>query len=438
MNIADFKDTNIFLLGKNRAFSKDEFNSMLSRFNIKVLDSFDDSVSLIVEGALMSPYDELKSDELYEKHSKKFTKIDVIERALAAAIDPSTLIMSLKLSRNKDRLKSFLQNRAISDELFYKLIYMYEWGDDDFFENDSNRDVSAALIGRFYKNIEQNHNVEYATTGLLHLLSQSGDAKLIELIYSLKPTKKASNISLLNIIALHPKTPKEVLANLVKATNEHILEKIAARDDLSEALQKELLGATALVLSQNKNLSNPVIKELLKNRVFAKNMAKNLLLDDERFELFFDDFNIELSLNDSLTYAMQRRLFGLNKKDVNIALSQNKNLDTSILKALATSGEDEILEHLYKNPSTPKELLNSASNEAKNLNSLAQNPSTPTDILQNIYEKNDEQLNKHLAKNPSTPIELLYQFSLDARLDKLVKQNISFANHIKTQDLGWL
>ena len=70
---------------------------------------------------------------------------------------------------------------------------MYSWSGEDFVENDDNRDVSAALILRFYKNIERNHNVQYATLGLMHLLLQTHKQELVELIAGLEPVQKSFN-----------------------------------------------------------------------------------------------------------------------------------------------------------------------------------------------------------------------------------------------------
>jgi len=139
-------------------------------------------VSLIIDGRMMTPYEEIESEKLYELKKYEFESIDSFESKLAKYLNEDALLMSLKLSGNKERLKSFIQNTTISDELFFKLLKMYSWGGDDFFESNDNRDISAAFISRFYENIEQNHNVQYATTGYVHLIKQTLDAKLLEVI----------------------------------------------------------------------------------------------------------------------------------------------------------------------------------------------------------------------------------------------------------------
>ncbi|MFA7069680.1 MAG: hypothetical protein WC144_02445 [Sulfurimonas sp.] len=427
MNLEDFKNTKVLLFGKTRAFSKDEFLTQLKHLNIELVDELSEDVLLVIEGAMMSPRDELKLDEVYAKVKDKLTNIDSFEDALAKTIEPNTLLMSLKLSRDKQRLKSFLQNKALSDEVFFKLIDMYEWGGDDFFENDSNRDVSAAIIVRFYKNIEQNHNVQYATTGLVHLLSQCEDKRVLELIWSLKPTKKASNKTLQHIIALHPKTPKHIVFELLKLDNQEVLDAIATKDELDDELQERLISLAPLALSTNKNLTHKTIKELMSGEIQAKNIAKNILLDDEIFELLMPKYSEFLAQNISLSLDMQRRLLGL----CDDILATNKNLHKEVFLELKS-------ELLYTNPSAPKDLLLEAFKDSKNHLALSKNPTTPSDILHQIYELSDIKIQEALALNPATPIEVLYQLQLDSRLDRLVKQNITFATHIKTQDMGWI
>ncbi|MGE4396868.1 MAG: hypothetical protein AB7D34_05365, partial [Sulfurimonas sp.] len=130
MNLKELQNRAILLFGKSRAFSSDEFESQLKFHKIGLSNEFGDEAALVVEGRMMTPYEQNISDELYEKHSRdiEFISIDVLERELAKHIDANTLLMSLKLSRDKERLKSFLKNSMISDELFFKLLKMYSWG----------------------------------------------------------------------------------------------------------------------------------------------------------------------------------------------------------------------------------------------------------------------------------------------------------------------
>ena len=413
MNLDDFKNKTILLFGKSRAFSSDEFNAQMKFHKITVLKEYGADVELIVDGRMMTPYEQNMSDELYETQKVKTISIDVLERALAKEIDPDTLLMSLKLSHNKERLKGFLQNTMINDLLFLKLLRMYSWQGEDFFENDDNRDVSAALIGRFYKNIERNHNVQYATTGLYHLVLQTDDEELLESIAILEPLKYHKKI--LKALVTHPKVSKKVLKKFLKEADEEIKEAIA----------------------YNPNLDKSIVKVLIEDKHLASIIARNIKLDDELFSTLFQNEHL-LASNESIDTIMQKKLFLLNDHKIHLALAANKNLDEVILNLLLELKNDEIKTQIYKNSACKEKVLVEAYKEKNNFLALASNKATPQYILQELSKLSDEKILKHLAKNENTPIEILYQLQLDNRFDRAVKENPAFGKHIQSENIGWL
>ena len=413
MNLAQLKNKTILFLGKPRAFSYDEFVSQIELHSITLLTELQEDVKYIIEGRMMNPYEQNLSDELYALKKYEFINIDVFEKLLADEIDADTFLMSLKLSNDKERLKAFLQNSMLSDTLFFKLLKMYAWNNEDFFENDDNRDVSAALVSRFYKDIERNHNVQYATTGIYHLILQTKDAKLLEAIAQLEPIKFHSKI--LKVLASHPNTPNSVLKRFLKKGDE---------------VAKE-------AMAYNPNIDRSIIKELLKSEDLAEILARNMKLDDELFNLFFK-YKSALALNESLTLAMQRELFKLNDDEVNVALAYNDTLGKEMILALMSLKKEELNAVIYANSATSKEILKEAYKDAKNHLSLAKNPSTPSESLEELFHTNDEKILYSLAKNESTPVAVLYQLQLDGRFDRAVKTNAAFGKHIQSENIGWL
>lgn len=449
MNLEELKDKNILLFGKSRAFSMDEFASQIKFHKIGIAKSYDEDTALVVEGKMMTPYEQNASSSLYEqkKDTLEFISIDIFEKEIAKHIDANTLLMSLKLSRNKERLKSFIQNSMIEDTLFFKLLKMYSWSGEDFFENDDNRDVSAAIILRFYKDIERNHNVQYATSGFMHLMAQTSDKELIETIVHLEPLQKSllshtndANENILLAIASHPNTPKSILELFVKKGATKIKKVVAQREDCDESMQKalcrlqdkEILEA----LSHNKNLSKSVVDILLTHESFAKNIAKKIILNDTLFELFLEKKLYEVAQNGSLSPQMQTKLLDLSQTW--LSLASNSVLDDDILTKLLQTGSQEVLEAVYKNSATPKHILQDAFNNISNHAALASNPNTPKEMLLTLAESLDAQILKNLAQNPNTPIEVLYQLQLDARFARTIKENPAFGKHIQQQNIGWL
>ena len=446
MNLKELEDKKILLFGKSRAFSMDEFSSQLKFHKISVVTQFEEDVSLVVEGRMMTPYEQNAGDALYKERSGsvEFISIDVLEKELAKHIDANTLLMSLKLSRNKERLKSFIQNTMIDDELFFKLLKMYTWSSEDFFENDDNRDVSAAIIGRFYKNIERNHNVQYATSGFMHLISQTSNQELIETIAGLEPLVKVAsdaNANILCAISSHADTPKSILTLFIKRADPRVSRVIAMRDDCDEEMQQGLYDSTdenvLEALSWSKNLAKSVVYKILEIDLYTKNMAKNINLDDELFTLFVERCPIETAKNSSLSLSMQQRLMDLKLQNVNISLASNTFIDTDVAMKLLHEDSSEIANEIYKNSATPPQALEEAYKESSNHLSLSCNVSTPPHILLALAQSGDGEVLKALAQNPATPVEVLYQLQLDARFARAVKENPAFGRYIQQENIGW-
>jgi len=387
MNLDELKNKTILMLGKSRAFSSEEFLSQMKHHNIEVKSEFSDEIETIIEGRMISPYEQNLSDELYETKKVKFIAIDEFEKYLAQTIDGDTLLMSLKLSHDKERLKDFITNTMISDELFFKLIKLYNWGSEDFFENNNNRDVSAAFILRFYENIERNHNVQFATTGFIHLVAQTKRTTLLKEIANLKPLKFHPNIN--SAIAMSIYCDSSMQKRFFKQGDEKILE----------------------ALSCNKKLDISQIKEFLKVEKFCENIAYSIELNDELFVLL-QEYRPFLASNESLNLTMQEKLLELNNEVINLSLATNDNLDERIIKKLLSYGDEKIE------------------------NQLLQNSSTSVEILEEAYK--DPKNHLFLAKNENTPIDILYQLELDSRYSRFVKTNASYGKHIQKENIGWL
>ena len=449
MKLENFIGKTVLLFGKSRAFSSSEFLAQMKTHNIEVVSEYRDDISIFIEGRMMTPYEQIESEKLYEKSVGEFVSIDELEHILADTIDEDTLLMSLKLSHNKERVKSFIQNAMISDTLFLKLLKLYTWGGEDFFENDDNRDVTAALIRRFYKDIEQNHNVEYATLGLMHLVVQCRDSKLIEAIVSLEPLQKSlksesrdSKFSIVTAIATHRYSSKSVIAMLIKNANPYVKTLIAMRENSDYNLQNRLFqdGDEDVLeaLSYNATLDKRIVKSLFKENKYRKNLAKYIELDDEVFEIFFPQYTTELAQNESLTYELQKRLVALHTDSVRLALASNPHIEERFINELVSEGSMDVSFAIYENESTPQQTLEEAYDNRLNHFALAHNKNTPIKILKLLSESADSKVLEGLAKNESTPVDVLYQLQLDRRFERFVKENPTFSQHIKSENLGWL
>ncbi|NPA66734.1 MAG: hypothetical protein GXO11_07620 [Epsilonproteobacteria bacterium] len=431
MNLQKYNNKKIALFGKTRAFEKNELDSLLKQYNITLLDHYQQDVVLIVEGAIMPTPLQEKIQELYKTTDVDFIDIDIFEKELAVAIEPKKLLMSLKLSNNQERIISYLTNDYITDTLFLSLVKLYRFGNEDFFENDTNRDVTAALIRRFYKEYETNHNIQYSNVGLINTVENTTNPELLETIFSLEPTQKAlydpnhHNAKLIQILALHPQTPLQVLLHIINTKEIEYIKYIASRDQLDPTLEEKLLSM------QNKTLDTllaymPYLSKIsittLLQRGYEDIIAQHITLDESLFETLH--VNPFIALNPTLSLEMQKQLF----KDKQYHLYLAKNFTCKLTKELFETNDPQIKELVLRYHNISEFSFDPSGYEFQ----LSHNPTTPAEILQKIYEQNNDAFNANLAKNPATPVDILYQLSFDFRYAKDVKQNPAFSQHIKT------
>ncbi|MDD2781635.1 hypothetical protein [Sulfuricurvum sp.] len=414
MNYEALSGESILLLGKTRALNSEEFDTLLKLHKITRVGSYSEDVALIIEGRMMNPYEQSESARLYEESQTPIVELSPFEEWLCRSIEPNRLLMSLKLSRNQERLVDFLQNPYITDELFFKLLKLYDWQNEGLFDNDTNRDVTASIIGRFYADLDRNHNVQYAMSGLAHLIERYGNPELINAIIELSPIaneiknpKDRSLNGVLDAIALHPDTQESILRLLLE--ERAVL--LAHREPLG--LERELLALQNeeinSLLAQNATLSREGALQL--ESAYPQLIASKTLLDEDRFERLLEKYAANLAANPSLSPAMQQKLYSLN--------------------------DDRVLGALASNPMTLSEILGHLFERGEFSDSLASNPSLSSDKLESLASSTDPEVLSALAANTATPIDTLYQLSLDRRFERAVKTNPTFGKHIQTHNIGW-
>ena len=431
MHLRNFKKKKIALFGKPRAFTFEELHTILKRYEIELISGYVNDAALIIEGALMPTPLQLKAEEMYEKEDVSFISIDEFEKAAAKAIEPKKVLMHLKLAANQEKIIAYLQNDYIDDALFLEVLKLYRFEGDNFFENDTNRDITAALIRRFYKEYEKNHNIQYSYIGLLGVVEQSHDVTLLETVFALEPVQKAlqnpgdPNAKLLELFALHPASSSKILTTLLQSDNEELLLTVAQRERLDESLQEMLLqqndSKIDKVLAGAKELTASSINTLME-RGYGDALAASLQLDKERFELL--RIYPSVALNETLTLDMQKELL----KDHSYAKNLAKNPACNLTQELLKLNDNSIRALVYRHHDIAELDLSYEGYEA----ALAANPTTPKEILQAIFAANIHEANDELAANPATPVDILYQLSFDMRYAQKVKANPAFGKHIKT------
>ena len=431
MDLTRYAHQTLALFGKSRAFSFEDLAQIVRRYEITLVEGFDQNAKVIVEGAVMPTPLQIKAEELYAQGGYTFIDIDTFEKAAAKAIEPKKTLMHLKLANNQVKITAYLQNDYIDDTLFLNILKLYRFGKEDFFENDTNRNITAALIRRFYKGYEHNHNIEYSPMGLLGAIEQNKDPMVLETIFSLEPIQAAlrsdtnANDKTLQLFALHDASSQNILSQIIQSGKKELLLLVASREALEEKLEASLLEMNDPnidnALASGKYRSDTTIQTLLK-RGYGERLAASITLDRQLFEMLKHFCSI--GLNPSLNEAMQRTLL----QDPFYHDTLAKNTQCFFTKELLALNDTNITKLVYRYHDIADLTIETEGFET----ALAANPTTPRSILETIYAKNIDEANANLAKNPATPIEILYQLSFDMRYAQSVKANPSFGEYIKT------
>ena len=446
MNIETFHGKKLLLFGKPRSLTPEEFERLLATADIESADAYGPDVAAVVEGRLVNPLEQDELDRLYAQEGVVPLDINTFEKALCSQIKPDRILMSLKLAGDRERLRAFLQNPHIDDSFFLKLLGMYDWRNEGFFDTDENRDVTAALIGRFYENPERNHNVQYSTMGLMHLLRQNRHPELIRTVATLAPLRRAVTTrdrqlrAILETLAVHPAVDETALKHFIRQGDDALRSFVALRPGLPAGLQHELAALHCTAIN-NALASNPDLDPVLADTFFAvpilaATMFAHIRMDDARFGQGMASYPLAVASNLSLTEAMQRSLAQNGSEETLAALAANPAL--KIADVLEPLKHKAVLQALAGNPAVHPHMLKGLAMNTFCRPALAGNPSSPPELLEGLYADGDAEVFSALATNPATPLAILQQLQLDSRFERAVRGNEAFGQYVQRENIGWL
>lgn len=445
MNLETLHDKTIILVGKTRALPEPEFAALLATAKISRVERWRPSVAVVVEGRLANPYEQTMLDTLYAEHGIVPVGIDALEKALCQDLEPDRIIMSLKLSSDRDRLHAFLQNPHIDDPFYLRLLALYDWRKEGFFDSDENRDVTAGLVVRFYDNLARNHNVQYSTLGLLHLLQQRDhDPEPARTISRLEPIRTALQSDdrqmqgVLGALALHPHTDPSLLKQLIRRGSLPLKRAVASRTALDSGLQKELLAcaddAVLDALASNDAIAPEIAQALCEQPSRAPLVYAHVDLDDALIARALNENPVALAANPHLDPAMQTHLAA--SAETRTTLAANPSL--RIAQTLHEKGDTATHRALAANPATPQEILHTLLQRGECDPQIAANPAADPSWLRTLATHDTPAILQALASNPATPVDTLYQLQLDPRYAYAVRANPAFGAHVQRENIGWV
>ena len=441
MKNIQLENQNIFFAGRGDKIDKSELEKYLLQKGSVLVNSINEA-TIIIQGKFTPIHLE---DTIYELSKKQvqIIQIEKLEEEFSSNLDIDSVLMAIKISKDSDRLLKLLNNNFFSDDIFVKLLKLYDFKGDDIYDSDDNRDVCTKIVERFCSLIETNHNIQYAPIGVYYTALETSNPNLLDVIYNMpdyvisaKNAQKDQPLSLKEVVALNPNTSKTTQIQILKNSKINELRFLGLNDSINQMIQKKLfeknIDEISLSLIKANNYDDSFIDDFMKNDTLKKAFLKNAILNDELFEILFENLDdvsiIYLSSNETLNEEMINKIFEKKIDNANINLLINKNCPKDKIEEFLKLQDKIYNISIAHNTNLPTQLylyLFSLDDYDVNL-SLAQNTTTPKEVLKSLAALNDKFINETLCANISTPINILLQYQYDGGLKNIISNNDSF------------
>ena len=439
----ELKNKSLYFSGRGENIDKEELIKYFIQHEAIIVDTVEDA-NVIIEGYMTPIYLEDKFYILSKNDDITIITIEQIEKEFSLNLDIDSIVMAIKISKDQDRLVRLLKNRYFDGETFIKFLKFYDWKGLDIYEDDENRDVATAITNRFCSLQDINHNIQHSPIGIYYTALETTNGKLLEIIFNMpyfkisdKNSLKDQPLTLKEVVAYNPNTPKSVLMQILVNNNLDELKFLALNESINNMIRKKLLASENekiiinLIKANNINITD--MQELFQNDYYKKELLKNTKLDNDIFDLFIklnltEVQKIYLSSNLSLEENHIEILFDFNIDNVNINLLKYKNCPIKRVEEffekndeiynIAIAHNENLTDDLY----LKLEHLNDMNIDV----TLSINKNTPKSILKNLYAKNKIELNMGLSENENTPINILMRLQVDNRYTTIISNNETY------------
>ncbi len=452
--IANNQGGTVLFLGRITNFTEDELSNFLEAQGMKYANKYrGQEVALTVLSTMLTPLEDDISYTLYDAKIPE-ARLEEFEAYYTKHIKPNTLMMSLKLSNDQERLKRQLKNESFSNEVYLKLFKMYDWGSDGVYENDDNRDMTITFVKRFYNpDGFRDPAMVYSPITLSNIARDANKPEIINAMLSMpnheiKQSRKEDirPKNLREIVALNANISSEDIRYLLSFNDERINTFLASNNAITLKEQEHILAtaneATKLMLTQNDSLDDKIFKELLvDDEAIVKSLLTFQQITKERLKAILEanlseEVLAHLGENQSIEEVAEALLF-INKS-LDYKLASNRAIKRELLEKFYARYAAELMLPLSENPNLSSEYLEEfySSNNQEVILNIASNPTTPKAILKELCEKNEHELNRALALNPSVELFYLEVFALDSELIQLMTKNDTYLASVNSAQVG--
>ncbi len=428
----------ILFLGRFHSLSEEELRLFLEKFDIRYTTTLDDDVAMAFESTILSPLEEDIAAEAYRNRIHIYNS-EQFDKLYADRLNSDSILMSLKLSNNQERLARLLHNQYLSNTLFIKLFAMYDWGGEGMFDNSENMKIATLFAKRFFSKSRFDSATYHSPISVFEVAILTDNPDLLEVMYDLpeievkqsrSDTKRPTTTR--QAIAINPHTNQKTLTRLFRRNNPDIDYFLALNPstlhDMQESLFSRANNQTKEALAHNENLPPTLFAKLADHPALWQSQK----ITEAHLTHLPHPIPSEIGENENLSEAVVD--FLLENNDITLLenLAQNPVLNETQIKKLYTMKDARLHPFLAANPNTPEEILHElfGKNNHEINRYLALNTAAPETILEQLFAKDDFEINCSLALNESLPVSWLQQLQIDARLLPYLKENSTFTENI--------
>ena len=436
--LASATDKKFLFLGREGLFTQDEIVRFLKKYTITMTKYLEEGVAAIIEPFNLNPVEEDISNDAYDAKIPSYS-LSEFEKLLSEGINDDELLMGIKLSNDQERVFRLLGNENISEELFVKLLMMYEWHEEE--EDDRNdRDTIMYTLKRYIDIKPNEADLLYSYLTLRRLATEATNPKLLLALIGFQNfeflIRGKEKVTLRETVARNEYLDKETITKLVSLRDKKVDVALACNPVVELTLLQTLLAKADEkineALATNQNIDDEIFKSLLSKEdkvVQLLLLSQNVNL--ERLELIniqaLDEALLStIGANEHLDTDVIDALIERKNEILICNLSQNSTLTAKQLEAIYKKDMSATVACLALNLATPVALLEkfyeSYEEDAVNI-ALAHNVNTPQSILRALFELDDLEIQRSMASNASIPLDILDILKVDTRLQNELAQN---------------
>ncbi len=437
----------LLFLGREGMFTKDEITRFLKKYDITITKYLEEGVAATIEPNSLNPVEEDISNDAYDAKIPSFS-LEVFEKLLSDGINDDEILMGIKLANDQERIFRLLGNENINEDLFVKLLAMYEWNDDEE-DNRNDRDTIMYTLKRYIDIKPNEADLLYSYLTLRRLATEATNPRLLSALIGFQNfeflIRGKEKVTLRETIARNEYLDAELISKLVSLRDNRVDVALACNQCVDLPLLKTLLAKNKEkideALATNQNIDDLLFDTLLeKNEKTVQLLLLSQPIDTERLKLV-DKHDLEVEVfatigaNEGLENAVVDELITRDNEALICHLSANKTLTVEQLENIYAKGLASSFEYLGMNPVTAVEMLEmfyEKYDESAMRIALAHNKSTPERILRELFARDEFEIYQSLASNASVPLELLDILKVDTRLQNELAENEIFVKEYET------